>query len=153
MLISEYLQMRNIAAAAGNVRSEYQQTADKTDDKEQPQSVSFAEELQRQLLAGSKAPVKEVNAEELSEMSAVQFSKHAIERINERQIDIYSDDRLDRLNRAVELAEEKGSGNALVFIDSTAFLVSVKNNKVITTVTADDMQGNIFTNIDSTVVM
>ena len=38
-------------------------------------------------------------------------------------------------------------------IGSNAFIVSIKNNKVITTLSADDMQGNIFTNIDSTVIM
>ncbi|MBQ8410874.1 MAG: hypothetical protein IJX15_03975, partial [Ruminiclostridium sp.] len=82
-----------------------------------------------------------------------QFSKHAMERINERNIDLSEDNKLDRLNKAVELAGERGSADALVMIDTTAFLVSVKNNKVITTLSADDMQGNIFTNIDSTVIM
>ena len=56
-------------------------------------------------------------------------------------------------SRAVELAGQKGSNDALVMIDSNAFIVSIKNNKVITTLSADDMQGNIFTNIDSTVIM
>ena len=62
-------------------------------------------------------------------------------------------DTLERLNKAVELAGEKGSNDALVMIGSNAFIVSIKNNKVITTLSADDMQGNIFTNIDSTVIM
>jgi flagellar operon protein len=156
MLISEYLQLRNIASAVttGNV-SEYsvsdrQNTADPSQGQT---STAFADELMKQLEASRQQTVPAVNAEDLSEQSAVQFSKHAIERINERNIDLYSDDRLDRLNRAVELAAEKGSNDALIFIDSAAFLVSVKNNKVITTVNAEDMQGNIFTNIDSTVVM
>ena len=81
------------------------------------------------------------------------FSKHALERISERNIDLDSDNTLERLNKAVELADEKGCSDALVMIDSTAFIVSVKNNKVITTLSADDMQGSIFTNIDSTVIM
>lgn len=81
------------------------------------------------------------------------FSKHALDRISERQIDLNSDNTLERLNRAVELAGQKGSNDALVMIDSNAFIVSIKNNKVITTLSADDMQGNIFTNIDSTVIM
>ena len=81
------------------------------------------------------------------------FSKHALERISERRIDIENGDTLERLNKAVELAGEKGSNDALVMIGSNAFIVSIKNNKVITTLSADDMQGNIFTNIDSTVIM
>lgn len=133
MLISEYLQLRNVSVQTGR-------TADipKTSGNKLPQNSDFAEELRKQL-------------ESLD--SGVQFSKHAMDRISERNIDMTEGNRLDRLNKAVELAGEKGSDDTLVMIDSTAFLVSVKNNKVITTLTADDMQGNIFTNIDSTVIM
>ncbi len=132
MLISEYMQLRNVSVQTGRP-VETPQSAGRT-----PQNSSFAEELRKQLEA---------------QESGVQFSKHAMDRISERNIDMSEGNRLDRLNRAVELAGEKGSDDALVMIDSTAFLVSVKNNKVITTLTAEDMQGNIFTNIDSTVIM
>ena len=146
MLISEYLQMRNIASAVttGNT-PDY---TDKSRRKDRADGTPFSAELNRQIAAASQ-----VSCEELERNSSVRFSKHAVERINQRGIDMYAGDRLDRLNRAVELAEEKNSEEALVFIDSAAFLVSVRNNKVITAVTADDIQGNIFTNIDSTVVM
>ena len=146
MLISEYLQMRNIASAVttGNTPEYTDRTRRNNGAEESP----FSAELKKQMAASSQ-----VSCEELERASSVRFSKHAVERINQRGIDMYVDDRLDRLNRAVELAEEKNSEEALVFIDSAAFLVSVRNNKVITAVTADDIQGNIFTNIDSTVVM
>ncbi len=85
--------------------------------------------------------------------SAVEFSKHAIERVFERNIDLENDNTLERLNKAVNLAEKKGSNDALIMIDNNAFIVSVKNNKVITTLSANDLVGNIFTNIDSTVIM
>ena len=62
-------------------------------------------------------------------------------------------DKIERLNRGVELAAEKGSEESLILVDSTAFVVSVKNNRVITTVEADDLKGNVFTNIDSTVII
>ena len=152
MLISEYLQLRNISSVIPAGTSDF--TADRSENADNTSNVSgspFAEELKKQLDAAGR--LAQVNAEELSEQSDVDFSKHAIERINERSIDLYSDDRLERLNRAVSLAEEKGSENALIFIDSAAFLVSVKNNKVITTVNTEEMTGNIFTNIDSTVIM
>ncbi|MCH5193228.1 MAG: hypothetical protein J1F11_04650 [Oscillospiraceae bacterium] len=133
MLINEYVKLRNVSVSTGS-------TAVTPKNKGvSPGQSDFAKELQSQLDAlGS---------------SGVQFSKHAMDRIAERNIDLSEDNRLDRLNRAVTLAGEKGSDDALVMIDSTAFLVSIKNNKVITTLTADDMQGNIFTNIDSTVIM
>ncbi|MBD5144533.1 MAG: hypothetical protein HDT21_01215 [Ruminococcus sp.] len=134
MLISEYLSLRGVSVTTGSAAG-----SQRTDKAGSPERSGFAEELKKQLEAQSGSGVK--------------FSKHAMERISERNIDLSESGRLDRLNKAVELAGEKGSDDALVIIDSTAFLVSVRNNKVITTLTADDMQGNIFTNIDSTVIM
>lgn len=140
MLISEYLQLRNVSVTTGKV-SGFPNHASDSNKINLPENSDFAKVL--------KSQFAEIN----SDQSGVQFSKHAIERIYERQIDLYADDTLDRLNKAVELAEQKGSNDTLVMIDSNAFLVSVKNNKVITTLSADDMNGSIFTNIDSTVVM
>ncbi|MCM1327895.1 MAG: hypothetical protein NC253_00505 [Ruminococcus sp.] len=140
MLISEYM-LRNASVTTGKVGSvQNPQNPIGGSTAVNPQNSDFAQELKKQL-------------EQLNSESGVQFSKHAMDRISERNIDLSADNKLDRLNRAVTLAGEKGSDDALVMIDSTAFVVSVKNNKVITTLTADDMQGSIFTNIDSTVIM
>lgn len=138
MLISEYMQMRNISVTTG--QAAFPQSTGRVNTGD-PVNSGFAKELQSQL------------EQKRIEQQGVEFSKHAMERICERQIDLHSDNTLERLNKAVELACEKGSNDALVMIDSNAFIVSVKNNKVITTLSADDIQGNIFTNIDSTVIM
>ncbi len=150
MLISEYLQLRGISSAESLDSASSGKRGNKTDTNSSGRS--FAEELNEQISAQSKNAASAVTAEALSANSHVRFSKHAIERINEREIDL-SSDRLERLNRGVSLAEEKGSDDAVIFVDSTAFLVSVKNNKVITTVSTDEMAENIFTNIDSAVIM
>ena len=71
----------------------------------------------------------------------------------ERSIDLSRDDTLDRLNRGVELAAGKGSSETLVLVGRNAFVVSVKNNKVITTLSDNELQGSVFTNIDSTVIV
>jgi flagellar operon protein len=138
MLISEYLQMRNIAVTTGN-HSPFVSSVSSA--KEASSDSPFAKELKSQLEKTAQT------------QGGVEFSKHAIDRLSERNIDIYSGNTLERLNKAVELAEQKGSSDTLVIVDSNAFVVSVKNNKVITTMPAGDMQGNIFTNIDSTVIM
>jgi flagellar operon protein len=87
--------------------------------------------------------------------NGVEFSGHAMRRIESRSIDITQDSKLDRLNRGVELAAQKGSSDALVLVDSMAFVVSVKNNKVITTMDTGALagSGNVFTNIDSTIII
>lgn len=84
--------------------------------------------------------------------SKVEFSKHATARVVERNIPI-SPANLQRLNSGVELARQKGLNDTLILIDTTAYLVSVKNSKVITTVSGDELTGNVFTNIDGTVII
>lgn len=117
----------------------------------------FAAELKNRIAAQNGYDISDggsvTTAEQLEIMSGVNFSRHAVDRINSRQIDVLSSDKLARLSRGVELAESKGSDDALVIVDKTAFVVSVRSNKVITAVNAEDMQGNVFTNIDSTVII
>lgn len=137
MLISEYLQMRNISVTTGNVPQNINKTTTTTNTQNSPFAQTLKTQLEKQDTTGSK----------------VEFSRHALDRISDRNIDLTEGNKLERLNKAVEVAQQKGSNDTLVLIDSTAFLVSVKNNKVITMLSADDVQGNIFTNIDSTVIM
>ena len=131
MLISEYLALRNqVSVTTGNPTVNLPET-------KQPEGESFAEALRSKI----------------NEKQGVEFSKHAIQRLEERSIDLEAGNTLERLNKGVEIAADKGSSETLVLVDTTAFVVSVKNNKVITTLSNDDLTGNIFTNIDSTVIM
>lgn len=81
----------------------------------------------------------------------VVFSKHANERIKERNIDV-SLEVTEKLNEAAEQAKEKGLKNVLVMIENQAFIISTMNNKVITAVNSQDLKENIFTNIDGAVI-
>ncbi len=131
MLISEYLAQRNAIGtiATGNGTAGIRQ-------EEASPEKSFATALDNEI-----------------KKRQVDFSAHAIKRLESRQIDIAENDKIERLNKGVEIAAGRGSEESLILVDSTAFVVSVKNNKVITTVSADDLKGNIFTNIDSTVII
>lgn len=84
--------------------------------------------------------------------SGVEFSKHAVNRVVERNIDL-SESSLGRLGEGMRIAQEKGMNDTLILIDRTAFIVNVKNNKVITTVNGDELKGNAFTNIDGAVIV
>ena len=81
----------------------------------------------------------------------VQFSGHASQRVQRRGIDVGEATR-ERLQAGVDRAAGKGSRNAVVFVDQTAFVVSVSNRTVITAVDREHMKDQIFTNIDSAVV-
>lgn len=84
--------------------------------------------------------------------SSLAFSKHAMNRVIERNIDV-SDESLGRLEEGVKIAEEKGLNETLILVDRTAFIVNIKNNMVITTTNSDELKGNVFTNIDGTVII
>lgn len=81
----------------------------------------------------------------------VKFSAHALERLDRRGI-AADPATLGRLQSGVEKAAAKGSRDALVLVDSTAFVVSVRNRTVITAVGADQMRDRVFTQIDSAVI-
>jgi flagellar operon protein len=82
---------------------------------------------------------------------AVRFSSHALQRVERRGIDV-SAETLGRLNDGVDRAAGKGARASVVFVDATAFVVSVPNRTVITAVDRDHMKQQVFTNIDSAVI-
>lgn len=87
-----------------------------------------------------------------SDVPQLKFSNHAIERMQSRGIS-YSPQDLDRLGEAVKKAAAKGSKDTLVLMDQSALIVSVKNNTVVTVMDKNALKENVFTNIDSTIVM
>lgn len=89
---------------------------------------------------------------ERTEPRQVAFSKHAMARAEERGIEV-TDTLLDRLTDSVERAQAKGATNILALDRSLAFIINVPNNRVITTMSQDEMKENIFTNIDGAVIL
>lgn len=84
--------------------------------------------------------------------SEVRFSKHAKERMSQRQVEV-SDSLIESLNQAVVQARQKGARDVAVIGAQGAFIVNVPNNTVITTMSGAEMKNNIFTNIDSAVLI
>jgi flagellar operon protein len=81
----------------------------------------------------------------------VQFSKHAVQRLERRNLAV-DPASLQRLQDGVDRAAGKGARDAVVLVDDTAFVVSVRNRTVITAVGRDQMKDHVFTNIDSAVI-
>jgi flagellar operon protein len=80
------------------------------------------------------------------------FTKHAQMRMSERNINL-TERHLERLDQAVKKAGQKGVKDTLILMDQMAFIVSVINNTVVTAINGDDIEGNVFTNIDGAVVV
>jgi len=87
----------------------------------------------------------------LGQSAPVRFSGHAVERLARRGIDV-DPATTARLQAGVDAAAAKGSRDALVLVDGTAFVVSVANRTVITAVDPGSMKERVFTNIDSAVI-
>ena len=86
-----------------------------------------------------------------STAQAVSFSQHALQRIQRRGIDV-SPQTLHRLQDGVGRAAGKGARDSVVFVNGTAFVVSISNKTVITAVDQAHMRDFVFTNIDSAVI-
>lgn len=82
----------------------------------------------------------------------VRFSQHAQDRLRARNITFSATD-LASLEGAVNNVAQKGGRESLVMMGDSALVVSIKNRTVVTAMDKSQMRGNVFTNIDSAVVI
>lgn len=82
----------------------------------------------------------------------LKFSKHAVEQIDKREINI-SVEEYSKIRNGFIKSKEKGSRESLFIINGKGFLVSVKNNVIITCFKKEDLKENIITNIDSVYIV
>jgi flagellar operon protein len=82
----------------------------------------------------------------------LKFSNHALGRLAVRGVPM-DEQTVSRLNKAVSIADQKGSNQSLVLLDEMAFLISVKNKTIITAMDTNSMKEGVVTKIDSTVII
>ncbi|MFN8221285.1 MAG: TIGR02530 family flagellar biosynthesis protein [Fimbriimonadales bacterium] len=82
----------------------------------------------------------------------LKVSGHAQTRLASRNIELGSAE-WDRISQGVDRAAAKGARESLVMMDDVALVVSVKNRTVITAVDRAHLKDNVFTNIDSAVIV
>ena len=82
----------------------------------------------------------------------VHFSKHASQRLLQRDIEL-TPEQNSRLANGVAKAGEKGIKDSLVLMDSLAFIVNVPSNTVITAMDSEESKEKAFTNIDGAVIV
>lgn len=91
--------------------------------------------------------------EMLKEASAgIKFSKHAESRLRSRNISLNAG-QIQKMEQALEKAEAKGVRDTLLLMDNMAFIANTKSRTIITTVPKENMEENIFTNIDGAVII
>jgi flagellar operon protein len=95
---------------------------------------------------------EEILKQKTNPSGELKFSKHAENRLSDRNITL-SQEQLTRLHSGAMKASEKGIKESLVMVDSLAFIVNVPNNTVITAMDSTDSKENVYTNIDGAVIM
>ena len=112
------------------------------------QGPSFKEALDRL----QNQPTSAVNPAAANATQGVKFSNHAVERMQTRGISFSPQD-LTKISDAIGKAAAKGSKDSLILMNDSALIVSVKNKTVVTVMDQAALKENVFTNIDSTIVM
>ena len=90
--------------------------------------------------------------QELQKVDVLQFSKHSQERIRQRGISL-TEELMADMNAAAGKARMKGAKDVVMIGKEAAFIVNVPNNMVVTAMSGEEMKENIFTNIDSAVLL
>jgi flagellar operon protein len=86
-------------------------------------------------------------------IGGVKFSQHASQRLQTRNISL-TPTQMNQLNNAVDKAAQKGARESLILMDKDlALVVSVTNRTVITAMDGASIKDNVFTNIDSAVIV
>lgn len=120
------------------------------------------EQLQDQYLNGVKGntPVKTTDGKSFQEIleskqsssREVRFSKHAAQRLSNRNIELTQNQK-ERLQAGTDKASQKGIRESLVLVDELAFIVNIPNNTVVTAMQQNETDENVFTNIDGAVII
>lgn len=133
------------------------QNAKKTGSQDQNGAVKSFEDLlietaQANNLIANDIKLRQYALNTKPEAHELTFSKHAKQRLAQRNIDI-DFELIEKINGAVKKASEKSIKNALVLSEESAFIVSVDNNVVVTAMNNQEMRENVITNIDGTVIL
>lgn len=95
---------------------------------------------------------KDVLNKEISKDDSFVISNHAAERLKTRNISLNEAD-MNKINEGINKAEEKGSNESLLLYKDLVLVASIKNRTIITAVDKDSSKGNVFTNVDSVVLL
>ncbi len=109
-------------------------------------------QIERGAAGGVAGSFGQLLQERMNQQQGVQFSKHAAQRVQQRGIQV-TENLLNSINEAVDKARAKGAKDVVIISSQGAFIVNVPNNTVITSMSGSEMRDNIFTNIDSAVLV
>ncbi|GAA0078712.1 TIGR02530 family flagellar biosynthesis protein [Clostridium sp. CTA-5] len=103
-----------------------------------------------QLETKEKDSFKNVLNDVINKNEGFIVSKHAAERLNEIN---FTDKDMKEIEKGFQIAKDKNSKNTVMVYKDVALIASVENNILITAVEKERAKDNIFTNVDSVVIL
>jgi flagellar operon protein len=100
----------------------------------------------------TQTSTKEGSFQDVLQSQLVHFSNHAEERLRQRGIE-FQPEQLQKIQAAIDQAASKGAKDSLMLINDTALIVNIKNRTVVTAMDEASMKNNLFTKIDSAVII
>lgn len=99
----------------------------------------------------SKSNFNEILQDEIKKNeSSYTLSKHAADRLKEIK---FTEADMKAIGKGFKIAEEKGSKNSVMIYKDVALIASIENKTVITAIEKERAKDNIYTNIDSVVIL
>jgi flagellar operon protein len=102
--------------------------------------------------SASEAKQPSTSFDAVLDSATLSFSKHAEKRLVSRNIELSSEQK-GQLQSAMGSLEKKGARDSLILMGELAFVVNVPSKTVVTALTKDQMKEQVFTNIDSTMLV
>lgn len=93
---------------------------------------------------------KDILNKTLEDKNSFTVSKHAAERLKGLN---FNENDMKNIEEGFKSAEEKGCKNSVMVYKDVAIIASIENKTVITAVEKDRAESNVFTNVDSVVLL
>lgn len=90
--------------------------------------------------------------QDILDQKMLRFSKHAEIRLQERGIEL-KPEQMAKIESAIDRVAAKGAKDSLLIMNDLALIVNVKSRTVVTAMDGAQLKDNIFTQIDSAVVV
>lgn len=87
-----------------------------------------------------------------TEPQGIKISLHAARRLGERDM-LMDKEELNKIKDGLEKLKTKGGRDSLIVTPNGAYIVDVKNSTIVTAMDKGSIQDNVFTKIDSTLIV
>jgi flagellar operon protein len=94
----------------------------------------------------------DASLESLQTPKGLNLSTHAMRRLQERNLSLDKEE-YAKLQSAMDKLKLKGGQDSLVITGKAAYILDVAKNTIVTAIDKDNIADNVFTKIDSTILM